>query len=472
MKALTKHEAKINLEMTLRITDLSAECLNREIELWAFMITRSEGKQSIIKVKFGSFFIYAQKEIVKFVHVPQGHILSLNGMSFHSFSNAEDQFVFHNISSMANANISGDTNAVCSDIYKGCSFMIHFLYKKSNLGNFFNENPFTTDRILNSYLFSSSLTETGIQTVESYACVCENSYGQHTYSILRNLFNTSSQTKYLSEIKLPFKFVVLPRGLTYFASNKYTQLQNDVRKALAERENDWSYVWRYYVDDERFYYFIITKLEHIIITIIFADIFLMIGISFKVYCKFFVHHLAKIILKPIFPMSICDELLAVAKSNIGDYAVEENVTHDIMIVANDTDYDFAVQKLIPCFTDLGLSVLLPQTDINGGQSNINGYSQAVVTSVMYVVVGTRDFEKDSWNNNFILSNLILPQMYEQQRNQHRILIIKFNDVNIPRPLRWNEHVSIANWSTRQSDDDNFRRLKNKLKSMTEALFMT
>ncbi|CAG2206958.1 unnamed protein product [Mytilus edulis] len=203
-----------------------------------------------------------------------------------------------------------------------------------------------------------------------------------------------------------------------------------------------------------------------------ADVVMMIQIFFKVYCKVFVHHVAKIILKPKFPQSICDKLLPVVNGNIGDYSVEGNVTHDIMVVASDNDYDFVVQKLIPFFEVLGLSVLLPQTDINGGQSNINGYSQAVVTSVMYVVVGTRDFENDSWNNNFILSDLILPQMYEQQGHQHIILIMKFNDVNIPRPLRWNEHVTIADWSTRQSDDDNFRRLKNKLKSMTEALFMT
>ncbi|CAG2201893.1 unnamed protein product [Mytilus edulis] len=206
--------------------------------------------------------------------------------------------------------------------------------------------------------------------------------------------------------------------------------------------------------------------------IILADVVMMIQIFFKVYCKVFVHHVAKIILKPKFPQSICDKLLPVVNGNIGDYSVEGNVTHDIMVVASDNDYDFVVQKLIPFFEVLGLSVLLPQTDINGGQSNINGYSQAVVKSLMYVVVGTRDFENDSWNNNFILSDLILPQMYEQQGHQHIILIMKFNDVNIPRPLRWNEHVTIADWSTRQSDDDNFRRLKNKLKSMTEALFMT
>lgn len=53
--------------------------------------------------------------------------------------------------------------------------------------------------------------------------------------------------------------------------------------------------------------------------------------------------------------------------NIRDYVVDGNVTHDIMIVASDDDYDFAVHHLIPFFSDLGFSCILPQTDIKGGQ---------------------------------------------------------------------------------------------------------
>lgn len=200
---------------------------------------------------------------------------------------------------------------------------------------------------------------------------------------------------------------------------------------------------------------------------------MILGILIKVYCKVFVNNLARIILKPKFSLQLCAELhISNSIANIGDYVVDGNVTHDIMIVASDDDYDFAVQNLIPFFSGIGLSCILPQTDIKGGQSRINGFSQAVVSSKIYVVVGTTDFENDQWNNTYVLSNLILPHMYEQHNKQHRILIIKFNDVNIPRPLRWYEHVTIADWSKRRTDEDNFKTLKNKFKSVIEELLMT
>lgn len=163
--------------------------------------------------------------------------------------------------------------------------------------------------------------------------------------------------------------------------------------------------------------------------------------------------------------------MCITRANIGNFVIDENITHDIMIIAardSKRDYAFAVHNLIPFFEDLGLSILFPQTDLHGGQSNINGYSEAVFSSSIYVVVGTIDFENDPWSNGFIFSDLILSQMNEQQQNQHRILLIKFSDVNIPYALTWNEHVTIANWSIRQSDDDNYRTLRNKFKSMIEA----
>lgn len=92
---------------------------------------------------------------------------------------------------------------------------------------------------------------------------------------------------------------------------------------------------------------------------------------FKFYCFLFVHRAAKLILKPKFPIPIIEVLLPDVQTNIGDYAVEENITHDIMIVASDDDYQFVVHNLIPfSISDLGYSLLFPQNDINGGQSNI------------------------------------------------------------------------------------------------------
>ncbi|VDI52428.1 Hypothetical predicted protein [Mytilus galloprovincialis] len=461
------HSSESNI--TLRITDLSAENFKEEITLWGI----NKFIDTTLKIKIGSFFINKQKEILKPIHVPEGHILSLNSLIFYSFSKTDDHLVVHNISSLVEANISGNTNAVCSNFFNGCGPMIDMLFNMSKVGNIFNEKPWTRDMMLNAYQVTTSLIETGIQIAKSFTCVCEKSYGQHTYSILRPLYNPSSNQTYISEIVLPYTFLILPKGLTHFASNKYKELQKDVRKAIDEKKNNWRYIWRYYVDDQRFYYLIICKAEYIISLIIVADIVMILGIFMKVYCNVFVNNLARIILKPRFPMQLCAELhVSNSNANIGDCVVDGNVTHDIMIVASDDDYSFAVHNLIPFFSDLGLSCILPQTDIKGGQSKINGFSQAVVSSKIYVVVGTTDFENDPWNNSFVLSNLILPHMYEQQYKQHRILIIKFNDVNIPRPLRWYEHVTIADWSTRRTDEDNFRTLKNKFKSVIEELLMT
>lgn len=307
----------------------------------------------------------------------------------------------------------------------------------------------------------------------SYSCVCEHSYGLHTYSILRSQYNASSKKSFMSEIKLPYTLVILPRGLTHFAANKYNELQKDVKKAIKDENNNWRDPWKYFVDDLRFYNGINNKLQRLILIITWTVIPIFIGVVIKVYCNVIVRHLAKLILKPKFSRAFCDKLhTCISRTNIGNFVVDENVTHDIMIIASDNNYDFVVKSLFPFFENLGISVLFPQNDINGGQSNINGYSQAVVSSVMYVVVATTDFENDPWSNNFILSDLILPQIYEQRRNPRRILIIKFNDVNIPRPLRWNEYVTIADWSTRQNDEDNFRTLRNKFELMTEELLMT
>lgn len=104
----------------------------------------------------------------------------------------------------------------------------------SKIGDIFYETPFFTDRELNSIVGHSALTKTGIQTVSSYQCVCEHSYGKHTFSIMTFHYNDSSNKPYISEIKLPYTFFVLPRGLTHFAANKYKELQNDVRKAINE----------------------------------------------------------------------------------------------------------------------------------------------------------------------------------------------------------------------------------------------
>ncbi|XP_052089856.1 uncharacterized protein LOC127726520 [Mytilus californianus] len=457
-------------ELTLQIIDLTAENFNHEITLWGLFKKSTDG---ILKVKFGSFILKKQKKIFKYIHVPQGHIVSLTAIPFYSLWDNFDHLVFHNISRFAEEDITGDNKATCSDIDKGCGPMIHALFNISKIENIFNENTFSNDITLNSIYVSTRLNESGKHTAKSYTCVCENSYGQHTYSILRNHYNASSKKSYMSEIKLPYTFVILPRGLTHYAANKYKELQKYVRKAINEENNNWKDPWKYFADDLRFYNGINNQLQKVIILIILIEIPMIIGILIKVYCIVCVHHLDKTILKPKSPLVICAELhTCISQTNIGNFVVDENVTHDIMIIASDNNYDFVVKNLFPFFKNLGLSVLFPQTDINGGQSNINGYSQAVVSSVMYAVVATTEFENDPWSNNFILSDLILPQMYEQRRNHHRILIIKFNDVNIPRPLRWNEYVTIADWSTRQSDEDNLRTLRNKFKLMTEALLMT
>ncbi|CAG2201894.1 unnamed protein product [Mytilus edulis] len=207
LKLLTKVKVKNTVEMVLRITDLTAGYLNHEIILWGIFKTSS--KQTF-RVKFGSFFINKQKEIFNYIHVPQGHIVSLNAMPFYSFSETDDHFVFHNISSIVDEHISGDTNAVCSDIFKGCGPMIHVLYNMSKVVRI-NKNPLPTEMKLNSYSVATKPNETGIQIAKSYTCVCENGYGQHTYSIFRNLYNTSSKSEYISEIKLPYKFFILPR---------------------------------------------------------------------------------------------------------------------------------------------------------------------------------------------------------------------------------------------------------------------
>ncbi|CAC5410258.1 unnamed protein product [Mytilus coruscus] len=457
-------------ELTLRITDLTAETFNQEITLWGLFKKLTYG---ILKVKFGSFIIYKQKETFEYIQVPQGHIVCLTAMPFYSFSETDEHLAIHHISSFAKENLTGDNNDACSDTDKGCGPLTHALINLSKIENIFNENLFSKEMKLNSFYFSTRLNESGKQTANSYTCVCENSYGQHTFSIQRNHYNASSKKSYTSEIKLPYTFVILPRGHVHYSTNKYNELQKEVRNAINEENNNWRYPWKYFADDLRFDNAINNQLQNVIIMIILIEIPMIIGTLIKVYCIIVVNRLAKTILKPKFPLVICDELhTCISQTNIGNFAVDENATHDIMIIASDNDYDFASKNLIPFFNDLGFSILLPQTDINGGQSNINGYSQAVVSSVMYVVVGTRDFENDPWSNNFILSDLILPHMYEQRRNQHRILIIKFNNVNIPRPLRWNEHVTIADWSSRQTDNDNFRTLKNKLKSMTEARLMS
>ncbi|CAC5420822.1 unnamed protein product [Mytilus coruscus] len=283
-------------KLTLRINDLAAENFNQEITLWGYLNKNKE----TLKVKFGSFFIYKQKEIFNF-------------------------------------------------------------------------------------------------------------------SAMTRHYNASSNKSYLSETKLPYTFVILPRGLAHFAVNKYKELQKDVRKLKDEGKTDWRDPWRYFADDLRFDYFISYQVQKVIFMIILVESTIVIGIFIKVYCKVCVHHLAKIILKPRFPLAIRDEL-RISKVNIGNFVVDGNVTHDIMIIASDNNYDFVVKNLYPFFKDLGLSILFPQTDIHGGQSNFNGYSQAVVSSVIYVVVATTDFENDPRSNNFILSDLILPRMYEQRRN--------------------------------------------------------
>lgn len=199
--------------ITLRITDLTAENFKEEITLWGI----SKFKDITLKVKIGSFFINKQKEMLKSIHVPEGHILSLNSLAFYSFSTTDDHLVVHNITSIVEDNISGNTNAVCSDIFQGCGPMINVLFNMSKVGNIFNKEPWTKDMMLNSYQVAASLIETGIQIAKSFTCVCETSYGQHTYSILRPLFNHSSNQTYISEIILPYRFLILPRGLTHFA---------------------------------------------------------------------------------------------------------------------------------------------------------------------------------------------------------------------------------------------------------------
>ncbi|VDI59559.1 Hypothetical predicted protein [Mytilus galloprovincialis] len=453
-------------ELTLRITDLTAKTFNQEITLWGLFKKIPNG---ILKVKFGSFIIYKQKETFQYIHVPQGYIVSLTAMPFYSFSETGEHFAIHHISSLANENFTGDNNEACSDKDKGCGPMIHVLFNMSKIGNIFNEPLFSKDITLNSIYVSTRLNESGKHTAKSYSCVCENSYGQHTYSILRNNYNASSKLSYMSEIRLPHTFVILPRGLTHYWANKYSSLKKNVKKAINKENNKWRDPWEYFADDLRIDKGINTLSQKVIVGIVLFEIPLTIGILIKLYCIVIVNRLAKTILKPKFPIPISEVLLSDVQTNIGDYVVDGIITHDIMIVASDDDYDFVVQNLIPFFRGLCYSVFFPQNDINGGQSNINSYSQAVASSKLYVVVATTNFKNDVWNNVFVLSNLILPKMYEQRCSQHRIFIIKFNDVNIPRPLRWYEHVTIADWSTRRTGEDNFKTLKNKFKSLIEEL---
>lgn len=124
-------------ELTLRITDLKAEHFKHEITLWGLF-----NQGGTLRVKFGSFFINKQKEISKYVHVPQGHIVSYKEMPFYSFSDIQSNMYTADSRSFVSLIFSTlNTNAVYFDIDKGCGPMIRVLFDMSKIGDIFYETP-------------------------------------------------------------------------------------------------------------------------------------------------------------------------------------------------------------------------------------------------------------------------------------------------------------------------------------------
>lgn len=402
------------------IRSLKPEDFDKEISLWL----KYTDNYLTINTKIGYFFIHLQKDLVNSVHVQNGYIMCVKNLHFYTMSTSDDVLVSQNISSMFE-NIHGDTTNICTNKFNGCSPFVHYLYNKT----------FHSDTTGLNYVHISPLKNEFIGT--SLSCICETAYGKHTFVVQRNRFIENTTTYLLEDIKLPYLFVVLPIGITSFSRSKYDKLREDVLNSLSTRKGNWRYAFRFFVDDEQNFYYYMHILENFVIFLFACDMCMAFVIMIKLYNLLFVRQIAKFILVPVHRIVIPEN----CQYNFGNLSPFNAILYDIMIVYNCEENELVQNVFAPFFENRGLSVFMEDRDMTPGRSRISAISEAVQSSRTFVIVGTESFLRDQWNTEFVVGDLILQILHERQ--EHHVIVIKWNNVAVPAPLSWDLKVTIV-----------------------------
>jgi hypothetical protein len=425
------------------IRSLKPEDFDKEMSLWV----KSTENGFTVKIKIGYFFIHLQKDLVNYVHVQNGYIMSVENLRFYTMSTSDDVLVSQNISSILE-NIHGDNSTnICTNKFNGCSPFVHYLYNKTL-------HSHTTGL---NYVHISPLKNEFIGT--SHSCICAAAYGKHTFFVQRNIFIENTTTYLLEDIKLPYLFVVLPTGITSFSLSKYDKLREDVCNCVSTGKGNWRYAFRFFVDDEQNFYYYMHILEKLVIFLFACDMCMAFVIMIKLYNLLFVRQIAKFILVPVYRIAIPEN----CQYNFGNLSRFNAIRYDIMIVYNCEEYDLVQNVFVPFFENRGLSVFMEDRDMTPGRSRTSAISEAVQSSRTFVIVGTESFLRDQWNTEFVLGDLILQIIYEHQG--HHVIVIKWNNVAVPPSLSWDQRVTIVDWSERRLLRDNLTILRNRIRSV-------
>lgn len=424
------------------IRSLKPEDFDKEISLWV--------KHTIngltIKIKIGYFFIHLQKDLVHYVHVQNGYIMFIGNLHFYTMSTSDDVLVSQNISSIFE-NIHGDTTNICTNEFNGCSPFVHFLYNGTLHSRTTGLNYVQISPFKNGFIGTS------------ISCICETAYGKHSFFVQRNRFIENTTTYLLEDIKLPYLFVVLPTGITSFSRSKYDKLREDVFNSVSTRKGNWRYSFRFFVDDEQKFYYYMHILEILVISLFICEMCMSVVVMIKLYNRIFVRQSAKFILVPVHRIAKPEN----CQYAFGNLSPFNAVRYDIMIVYNCEEYDLVQNVFVPFFENRGLSVYIEDRDMTLGRSRTSAISEAVQSSRTFVIVGTESFLRDQWNNEFVVGDLILQIIHEHQG--HHVIVIKWNNVVVPRPLSWDQKVTIVDWSDRRSLRDNLTILRNRIRSV-------
>ncbi|CAG2220897.1 unnamed protein product [Mytilus edulis] len=145
--------------------------------------------------------------------------------------------------------------------------------------------------------------------------------------------------------------------------------------------------------------------------------------------------------------------------NIGNLSITEDTKYDIMIIYNEEEYNLVKYSFVPFFENHKLSVFVDARDMIAGRTKARAYSEAVQSCRNFVIIGSETFVNDQWNNEFILGDLILQMIHEHQG--HHVVVVKWNNAEVPQAFRWDPKITIIEWSERRSTSENMAIFKTE-----------
>ena len=164
-----------------------------------------------------------------------------------------------------------------------------------------------------------------------------------------------------------------------------------------------------------------------------------------VRCVHFVFSfLSRFCILPVINRIVARDATSTLRGNVDHIYV--NKVYDTFILHSEEDYHWISTSLIPYLEqDLGLSVCLPDRDFHQGGNTIQSVMAAMVNSRKVIVVLTPDYMAERGCYALQVEHLLLPSLYEGDRNELSVLLLNLARCEIPRPLRWNFDIKCIKW---------------------------